>query len=411
VAGSPVDRLVSHIPPGEWPEIKQITGETVLLDDTFKVALKEAMECASEDSSRYVLNGACLDTREKGAHYVIGSDGRHLYSANTFQFNLPESLIVPTCKFLSWAGFEEDGPWKLRMLPAMKTKPEERKKDSPPDEPPWFRIDSDHWSYVAKAIDGQFPNWKQVVPEGIDRWTKIILHPPAVDTLLEALPLLPGGDENCSSITLVAGNGLMLRAKGRDQTAWTSINVPEATVTGKAVEIALNRTFLLQALRFGFHQIAIQSSLEPLVFTSPGKTMVVMSLRLEGPAKAGPAQNEVPHSTETAAAAPPSAAAATNQTEERKTMSATIPTMTAPERGNLRANNGINGEGQSEDNRSAFKAALEQLDKIKVNLRDVIGDLNDAATLLKTAEKDQRAAAKEVQTVRAKLKEIQSVAI
>ncbi|MCX6924354.1 MAG: DNA polymerase III subunit beta, partial [Verrucomicrobia bacterium] len=120
VAGSPVDRLVSHIPPAEWPTITQITGEMVLLDETFKVALKEAMECASEDSSRYVLNGACLDTREKGAHYVIGTDGRHLYSANTFQFNLPESLIVPTCKFLSWAWFEEDGPWKLRMVPAMR---------------------------------------------------------------------------------------------------------------------------------------------------------------------------------------------------------------------------------------------------------------------------------------------------
>ncbi|MCX6927957.1 MAG: hypothetical protein NT154_32820, partial [Verrucomicrobia bacterium] len=255
---------------------------------------------------------------------------------------------------------------------------------------------------------------KQVVPEGINRWTKIILHPAAVDTLLEALPLLPGGDENSRSITLVAGNGLMLRAKGRDQTDWTSINVPEATVTGKAVEIALNRTFLLQALRFGFHQIAIQSSLEPLVFTSPGKTMVVMPLRMEGPEKARPAQKEEPHSTETDAAAPPSAAAAPNQTEERKTMSPTTPTtptMTAPERGNLRANNGTNGEGQSEDNRSAFKAALEQLDKIKVSLRDVISALNDAATLLKTAEKDQRAAAKEVQTVRAKLKEIQSVAI
>ena len=89
----------------------------------------------------------------------------------------------------------------------------------------------------------------------------------------------------------------------------------------------------------------------------------------------------------------------------------TATTMTAPERGNLRANNGSNGQAETEETRSAFKAALEQIDKIKVNLRDVIGDLNDAATLLKTAEKDQRASAKEIQTFRAKLKEIQSVAI
>ena len=85
--------------------------------------------------------------------------------------------------------------------------------------------------------------------------------------------------------------------------------------------------------------------------------------------------------------------------------------MTAPERGNLRANNGNNGQTENEETRSAFKAALEQIDRVKTNLRGVIGALNEVLPLLKTAEKDQRAAAKEVQTVRAKLKEIQNVEI
>ncbi len=83
-------------------------------------------------------------------------------------------------------------------------------------------------------------------------------------------------------------------------------------------------------------------------------------------------------------------------------------TMTAPERGNLRAHSdGDNGQ----ETRSTFRAALEHIDLIKANLRNVIGDLNGALALLKTAEKEQRATAREIETVRAKLKEIQSVSI
>ena len=87
--------------------------------------------------------------------------------------------------------------------------------------------------------------------------------------------------------------------------------------------------------------------------------------------------------------------------------------MTPPERGNLRGNNNTSTNGQAEngDTRSAFKAALEQIDRIKTNLRDVIGDLADAVTMLKTAEKEQKATSKEIDAVRAKLREIQSVAI
>src|SRR5579859_5880924 len=111
VASNHVERAFSHIPVNEWPPVKAIPQESVPLDDAFKQALKEALDCASEDSSRYVLNGACLDVRDKTAHYVIGTDGRHLYSANSFRFNLPESLIIPTRKFLIWPGFMNDGVW------------------------------------------------------------------------------------------------------------------------------------------------------------------------------------------------------------------------------------------------------------------------------------------------------------
>jgi DNA polymerase III sliding clamp (beta) subunit (PCNA family) len=129
LAGSEVDRVVSHFPPAEWPEVKTITQEPIALDDAFKQAIREALESSSTDAGRYVLNGACLDVSDKEAHYVVGTDGRHLYSANSFRFDIPETLIVPTRKFVSWPAFANDGPWKLRMLPAVRVDPQDKKAD------------------------------------------------------------------------------------------------------------------------------------------------------------------------------------------------------------------------------------------------------------------------------------------
>jgi DNA polymerase III sliding clamp (beta) subunit (PCNA family) len=417
VAGSFVDRSLTHIPVQEWPAVKVIGGEPTPLDAAVKVAIREAMECASTDSSRYVLNGACLDVRDKDAHYVIGTDGRHLFSANTFTFNLPQNLIIPSSKFMTWPAFATDGPWQLRMLPAIK--PDEKEKDAAKknEEPPWFQIDSDHWSYQARAIDGEFPNWKQVIPANTSGWTNITLQTSAINTIIEALPLLPGNEDVNRAVTLVAGNGLLIKARGEDQPEWTKINVPNASVIGKAVEVALNRSFLFKALRFGLSEIQIQDSLSPLVFSAPGKTVIVMPVRMDGPPETPapePAAAAVQplSQTENTPTAPPSTPGVHNATEERKQTMSTATAMTAPERGNIRAHsNGTNGHEENAETRSAFKAALEHIDRIKTNLRDIVSDLNDALALLKTAEKEQKATAKEIESVRAKLREIQSVAI
>jgi DNA polymerase III sliding clamp (beta) subunit (PCNA family) len=407
VVGSSVDRLVSHISVSEWPPVKEINTEATALDDTFKQALREALECASIDSSRYVLNGAFLDTQNKDAHYIVGTDGRHLYSANSFHFNLAESVIVPARKFLAWSGFGEDGPWRVSVLPAVKRAPDA--KGNAQDEPAWFRIDSEHWSYAAKAIDGQYPNWKQVIPEATIGWTRIVLQPAAAATMLGALPRLPGGEDIDKPITLAAGNGLVLKARGKDQSEWTKVNVPEATVTGKAVQITLNRTYLLKALRFGFQCLDIKTSLDPLLFTNRGKTLVVMPLRCQAEEPAEAAAEPVVTAPNSAPDAPPSAPEALTPTEERKAMSTATTTITPPVRGNIRIHNPA--EDGREETRSAFKTALEHIEGIKVNLRDVMGDLSEAVTMLKAAEREQRASAKEIDAIRSKLREIQTVKI
>jgi len=66
---------------------------------------------------------------------------------------------------------------------------------------------------------------------------------------------------------------------------------------------------------------------------------------------------------------------------------------------------------EAEEKSSALKGALEQIEKIKTALREVIGQLNETATLLKAAEKENRATEKEFESVRATLRSLQKVSI
>ena len=104
----------------EFPPVPKIKSEPVPLSNDIRTALLEAMECASTDTTRYILQGACIDVSDRKCHHIVGTDGRHLYSSNSFALPLAESLIIPTHKFLGWKEFNADGEWQLRVEPALK---------------------------------------------------------------------------------------------------------------------------------------------------------------------------------------------------------------------------------------------------------------------------------------------------
>ncbi len=397
VAGQQVERPLSHVELKEWPALIEVKSEPIQLDESFKLAFKEAMECSSTDQSRYILQGVCLDITKKEAHYVVGTDGRHLYAANSFLFDIPEPLVVATRRFLTWPGFMGDGNWTLRFDPPAKGKP------------PVFRLDSDHWSYQAKPIEGQYPNWQQVVPISNGK-TTVRLTTAAVQTILEALPLLPGINEQYQSVTMVASNpGFSLKAIAKGQTQWTIIPIPDVTVIGGSSLVALDRRLLSKALRFGLNTIDINDELSPVVFTSKGKKIVIMPLRGSAPEEPKEQVNEVPTQEAAAPETPVVADATITPVATPSPTEATPPTeppmpeniMTTPQRGNLTSH--------ESDSRSGFKDLIERIDDIKTSLRTTISDLNDLLPVLKEAIREQKSNDKEIASVRSTLRSLQSV--
>jgi len=62
---------------------------------------------------------------------VVGTDGRHLYAANSFCFDWKERVIIPNRKFLLWPTFINDGTWSLAIAPGKELPP--KTKDAKPD--------------------------------------------------------------------------------------------------------------------------------------------------------------------------------------------------------------------------------------------------------------------------------------
>ena len=170
-----------------------------------------------------MLRGACLDVADKKLHYIVATNGRALYSANSFAFDLQKSVIIPESKFLNWTDLMDEG-CKLAVEPPTKGSSQG-----------YIQLASDRWTYITREIDGRYPNWKQAVPVMASPKTVIKLPSQAVKQLQEVLPHLPGNEDLNRVIRLKFEFG-QLKVEGHAPAGdWTGVFIQDATITGKPV--------------------------------------------------------------------------------------------------------------------------------------------------------------------------------
>jgi DNA polymerase III sliding clamp (beta) subunit (PCNA family) len=378
VGGNIIEQQCPAIAPDEFPPIKEISGEPAILDERLRLSIREALECASTDTTRLILNSAYIDVSKPGAHHVIGTDGRHLYSSNSFALSLKESAVVPSHRFLASKEFHNDGDWKLRVAT-----PEKNVATH-------LEIASDNWRFATRVIDGIYPNWRQVVPDTGSFRTKLDINPNAVDDLIKTIARLPDHDPVNHTIGLESAGTVSLLAKTSGAENWTPVNASGITTTGKDVKVFLNRRFFMKALRFGLTRIDIIDPLAPLRFSSGGRQMVVMPIRPDSPTVA------------TGAASPaPAVSTASQPAESNKGAPKPAP--------NDKPTTADPQASPDAEQKSALETAVSQLDALKAAFREALTGVTKVADLLKQAVRDQKSSDKEVQSVRQTLRSLQSV--
>jgi len=386
-------QTVESLPVEDFPPMPKNDGSPVPLADGIRQAILEAMECASTDETRVILNGAYLDVTAKQGHYIVATDGRHLYSSNSFTLPLDGSLIIPDHKFLGWKEFNNDGEWQLQVQPVSK------------DNPGLLQISSRRWSFTTRQIDGNYPNWRQVVPAAGQFNTTVLLPPGAVESVLGLIPKIPCHDAVNQTMGLrVEGKKLCVRGRGVGDTKWTDLEITGVEVKGSPVAIYLNRDFLTKALKFGLSQIEIIDPLTPLRFSNAGRQIIVMPIRGDNPPPAlskQPQEEPGKPDSETHQPAPNGA------NTERDTM----PRTTTNTANNGTTTNGTNGNEAHAEPRPALETALAQIDTVKTGFREAIAGLNKLTDLIRQAQREQKAGEKEVQSVRQTIRSLQSVRI
>ena len=202
IGGNQVRQTVNALSASEFPPVPKVNQPPMPLEPGFGLALRQALECCSEDSTRPILNGACLDVRDKKLHYVVGTNGRCLFSANSFCFDLKKSVIIPDSKFLEWPDLMDDEPASLSVEPGEEAQPANDGKPAKEATAGWVKLESGRWTFITREILGKFPNWKQAIPETSGKWTRVNLSDEAIKQLVLVTPNLPGGDSQNQPVRL-----------------------------------------------------------------------------------------------------------------------------------------------------------------------------------------------------------------
>jgi hypothetical protein len=110
-------------------------------------------------------------------------------------------------------------------------------KDGKPakeSKPGYVKVESPRGSLVTKEIEGQFPNWRQVVPTTDDKSTQVVLSEEAVKQLIQVIPNLPGADLLDATIRLRVDRYLVVEGQGKDDEKKTSIPIQAVTFLWQA---------------------------------------------------------------------------------------------------------------------------------------------------------------------------------
>lgn len=367
----------------EFPVEPEFAVNTVAMPESFSRRFSETMGCSSTDATRYILNGVQLDVSDPASHYMVGTDGRHLFSANSFALPLSDSVTIPNHKLLMWRGLA-DLPWALAS---------HKKKDTA-----LVRIVAGDWTLTMRTIEGNYPNWRQVVPNPEQHRTAVTL--PDEHDFAKIVNDLPGGDLKDSPVDLVIENGTVAV---KDTKGGSRIVLAGATAKGPDIRIRLNREYLIKALDYGLTNIGIIDPLSVLQFTREGRQMVVVPLRVADAPAAKPTNQPAPKEPKTTAASQPQPERKPMPAINGHTNGATTPHLN----GAPRSTTPVTPAAE----KPAIEAAIEKLDGFKVTFREALVGVTELSTLLRQAVRDQKAGEKEVQSVRQTLRSLQSVRI
>jgi hypothetical protein len=361
----------------EWP----VQGSEIPVSEAkdFLKAYRRLAVFASVDETRRVISGVCVDTQGSGDRNatLVATDGRRLCCCNSMKLPMLDgaSVIIPRSKFLLWTGLPEEAELGIETHKGLSR----------------ICVTAGAWTYRIKAVDGAYPNWRQVIPNTEDAAHRIAFTDTEVEAMGKLLPSFPGGDE----ITLeCSGKTVSLYGYDKGGKALTIPLTAGSTYEGTGCRVTLNRHYLLDALNAGFRRFAFSELGSPL-FSDDGNGArhVLMPMRVNpdvgaDSTKSQPVNTEAGHSSTTT-----TEEEAMKQEKEVPQAGTTTP---------------VNQEAAPQ---TALERAQASYEKMKACLREVQASLADMAADLREAVRDDRQRKQDTESVRSMLAKLQTMKV
>ena len=377
VGNQVAEAKLSSLPVAEFPEIPRIKGEAVPVEDSLRESIHEAFDCASTDETRLILNSAFIDVSKDEGHYIVGTNGSHLYSSNSFKLPMKECVVLPTHKFFGFKEFNNDGEWQLRIgAPQHK------------DDLAWFQVASRRWRFIGRQIDGAYPNWRQVIP-GDSQFTGSIQFA-EIDTLADAIDRLPDHDVLHHAIGIEKKDkAVSLLWKTDKEHEWKRLPVTVDEAAGDDITVFLNRHYLTKALRFGLCRLGCIDPMSPVKFSNDGRQMIIMPVRAESTPPAASEEQETPSQQ--------SAAPSTAANEER------TPMVNEPK------TNGTSKPSEPITIDAQLSSIIIDAESLRTTVQDTLGEVSVLCKKLKNFQREHKNTSKELLSVRQTLKGLQGL--
>jgi DNA polymerase III sliding clamp (beta) subunit (PCNA family) len=398
---------VQGLDPDEWPACPPDVATKPA--EGFLETYRRLVPFASTDTSRYVLNSVYVEVADRGEHPVtmVATDGRRLSLWNTMNLPLEKSVIVPTTKFLQWNGLQSGE----ESLGLRTERPKKEKGKEAELHVLSMTLSVGPWPYDVKAVDGTYPNFRQVVPSDQDAANRIVFTDADVAALKKIMPGFPGANTNSAMIALRPGaeGKLVIGGRGADDKDETRLELTGGSrFEGKLQGFGVNAGFLLDALNAGFRTFTAVDELCPLKSEDGrGGTHILMPMRLgteavkksepvstpeTGNGVAATPEPEAPQGETTTPAQPPAA-------EDHK-----------PKGSRKTMNKENNGNGTTEQG-SALDKVLTAVETAKGKLREAASALVEVSDAVKTAHKEGRAQAADLDKARTTLQKLQAISL
>lgn len=237
----------------KFPELQEISE-----DRFFEVPQRELIEMVSQtifsvsdDETRYFMNGVYMENQD-GSLSMVATDGRRLsFITRTFDTPIPEfdPVIVPP-KVLNLLRKLSSGEGNLKIAVGEKNL--------------FLQFDSQRIS--SSLIEGQFPNYKRVIPE--QQQYEITIDRVIFEEALKRVSLLV--EQKSRRIYLnVSENNITLNSE--ESEIGVAREELECVYGGPEMTIALNYLYLTEPLR------VISDSEILLRFSEPNKAITLLS--------------------------------------------------------------------------------------------------------------------------------------